>query len=459
MSLANEIIYGTPQSVTRLIETGANVNEIDEYGFTPLIETAIVNNIDMAQILLSKGAHINQPDTVGRTALHWAVDNRNIPLCKLLLENKVNVNAYTTAGQSVLVNPLLRGQNDLKKLLYQYRASLPFAQDFINTKLIGHRYELRGQVDILDYQEQFIELDLEGFFLEFTIGIIQNSLRRYRNNFAAKELRNYFNNLQLIINTLAIAAELIKYQHYTADKPTNQAHIDSLLEHELLLLPIAYQGHAITFIKYQNLLAICDRGDNSKIHGSVVLYRIRNEQAFDKSFSQELVYKRHTAGFIHGELHNLLGLTPLMQLPIAPQITGNCSWANVEATVPTMLFILLLKEVRKNCQCDLIKAKNQTQHFYTQWLDWDKDRSLEECIKGFYYTTSNARRATKASLLAAILFQACDYNNPKDVERAQKILPILRLPEFEYILKTYLRVYSEQETTAQGKNLLQLLDL
>lgn len=459
MSLANEIIYGHPAGVLRLLEAGADVNEIDEYGFTPLIETAIVNNIEMAKILLSKGANVDRADTVGRTALHWAIDNRNMAFCKLLLENKADPNAYTTAGQSILVNPLLRGQNDTKKLLYQYRASLPFAQDFISAKLIGHRYELRGQTDILDYQDQFIEIDLEGFYLEFTIGIIQNSLRRYRYNFAAKELNIYFNNLQTIITALGIASELIKYQHYTVGIQAHLSHIDSLLDHELLLLPIAYQGHAITFIKYQNLLAVCDRGENSKIHGSVVIYRIRNEKAFDKALIKDLVYKRHTAGFIHGELHTVLDLIPIMPLPIAPQITGNCSWANVEAAVPTMLFLLMLNTVRKNCQCDLVKAKNQTYYFYTQWQEWDKDRALEECIKSFYYTTSNARRAAKASILAAILFQACDYNKTKDIERVEKILPILRLPEFEYILKSYLNVYTGQNSTPQGKNLLQLLDL
>src|SRR6185312_11679945 len=174
MSLAHEIIYGTPAGVSQRIEYGADVNEMDPYGFTPLIEAAIVNSVEIAEILINNGAEIDGPDVTGRTALHWAADNNNVPLCKLLLEHEANPNTYSRGGQSVLVYPLLRKQQTLKKLLYQYGASLNFAQDYINTKLLGHRFHLVGQVDIVDNTDRFIELNLEGFFLECTISIVQN---------------------------------------------------------------------------------------------------------------------------------------------------------------------------------------------------------------------------------------------------------------------------------------------
>lgn len=96
--------------------------------------------------------------------------------------------------------------------------------------------------------------------------------------------------------------------------------------------------------------------------------------------------------------------------------------------------------------------------FYRNWLQWDKDRALEECIHSF--TQANkARQASKAALLGTILFQRCNHQNPKDIERAEKILPLLMLPDFQYVLKSYLKVYWENRQTKAGHNLIQMLDI
>ena len=164
-TFAQEILFGTLNGVEQYIQAGADIEETDEYGFSPLIEATIANKIDVVALLLEYGADINNADTTGRTALHWAVDNHNIALCELLLANKADANAYTTAGQAVLVCPLLRQQVELKKLLYRYGAKLSFAQDFIQAKLLGHRYELTGQVDIVNGAKNFIEIKSLDFIL------------------------------------------------------------------------------------------------------------------------------------------------------------------------------------------------------------------------------------------------------------------------------------------------------
>lgn len=457
MSLTNEILFGSKADVERMLKAGFDVNEIDVYGFPPIIETAIANNEELAKLLIDHGADVNKPDVTGRTALHWAIDNNNLPLTKLLLENKANANAYTEGGQSVLVYPLLRNQQNLKKLLYQYKADLNFAQDFINGKLLGHRFQLLGQVDIVNAKGHFIELDFEGFFLEFTLGIIQHSLERYRNNFAARKLRAYFKYLTLIIDQFANAAELMKYQRYTIDVRQYRDSLDRLLQHDLLLIPVAYEGHAITFIKYGDLLARCDRGENSLIEGSVVIYHMNRAQLFDAEFIKQLMYKPQSMGFITEGIKKVLGLVPVAQLPLASQIIGNCSWANVEGAIPTMLYLLMLKEKNPTTKRAANQCKKFALDFYRQWIEWDQDRAIEECVHGFDEATP-ARKATKASILGAILFQHCNHLNPKDVTRAEKMLPYLMHPDYQYILKSYLEIYWRRKRTKAGQNLLQLLE-
>lgn len=456
-TFAQEILFGTLTGVEQFIQAGADIEETDEYGFSPLIEATIANNIDVVSLLLEYGADINNADTTGRTALHWAVDNHNLALCELLLANKADANAYTTAGQPVLVYPLLRQQIELKKLLYRYGARLSFAQDFIQAKLLGHRYELIGQVDIVNAAGRFIEINYEGFFLEFTLDVILNSLRRYQNNFSSRHLRPYFDYLEKLITAFSNAQQLLNYQRYTINIKQHRHSIDLLLDQDLLLLPIAYEGHAIALIKYKNFLVRCDRGENSHHReGGIIIYECQHPYVWDSEFCKQLIYTRQSREFLTKGIHRHLGLVAIANLPILGQITGNCSWANIEASIPAILF--LLQDFNPKGQLASVFEEYQ-QHalsFFQDWQVWDKDRALEECIQGFYYS-SKARQATKATLLAAILFQRSTHNF-KDLKQAEAMLNILSLADFNYLLKSYLKVYWQLNKTTQGKNLMNLLD-
>ncbi len=453
-SFAHEILFGTLAGVEGFIQAGANIEETDEYGFSPLIEAAIANKPDLAALLLEYGADINKSDTTGRTALHWAADNYNLDLCQLLLANKADANAYTTAGQPILVYPLLRQQFGLKKLLYQYGAKLHFAQDFIQAKLLGHRYELSGHIDIINAEGRFIEVDYEGFFLEFTLDVMAHSLRRYRNNFSARHLRPYFDDLQRVIEAFSTAQALLKYQRYTIDIKQYSNSIEALLDQELLLLPIAYEGHAIAFIKYDNWLIRCDRGETGRREGCIVVYQIQQPHAWNEDFCKQLIYFRQTREFLTQRIHQILGLMPIATLPITAQLIGNCSWANIEASIPAMLFVLQLKHKKKSDTIQMLQAPALA--FYHAWRNWDKDRALEECIKGFYYA-SQARQASTVTLLGAIFFQTCTQRFD-DLKDAELILKILTLPDYRYLLKSYLKIYWQLNKTAQGKALVNLLD-
>src|SRR5437899_566051 len=108
MTIANDIIHGRVPDFDGYIRAGELLDDIDEYGFTPLIETVITRQPAMAELLLARSVAVNKPDVTGRTALHWAVDNNDIDFARLLLSHGANPNAYTRAGLSVLVYPVLR---------------------------------------------------------------------------------------------------------------------------------------------------------------------------------------------------------------------------------------------------------------------------------------------------------------------------------------------------------------
>ncbi|MBA3661793.1 MAG: ankyrin repeat domain-containing protein [Gammaproteobacteria bacterium] len=431
-----------------------DVNQIDEYGFTPLIEAAIIDHTKISAFLLDQGADPNRPDVTGGTALQWAVENNNQDLCRLLLNHGADPNAYNLAGQPVLVMPILRKQKALQKLLVKASADEVFAQDYINVKLLGHLFELVGTANIVDPQNHYVEVDFEGFYLEVTLGLISDSLSQFQNHFAARQLRRFSGLSQYIVAVIQRAAELIRYQQYRVDISKYEQRIDSLIQQEPLLIPVGYEGHAITFIKLGEIWVKCDRREDSRLYDNIVFYQINRPQNYNIDFVKNLIYKKQSSHYINTELDQVLGLTPITELKIEAQVSGNCSWANVEASIPS-LFYLILNQLNQHNPANN-HYKTLALNFFHQFREWNKDRALHYCIRSFEQGDA-IRKACKAEILAAILFQRCDFHTAKARPRIETILKVLMGSPYEYILKNYVRIYYYQAPTEEGKQFAELL--
>ena len=116
-----------------------------------------------------------------------------------------------------------------------------------------------------------------------------------------------------------------------------------------------------------------------------------------------------------------LSLTPVKALPTRSQLAGNCSFANVETSVPAMLYMLF--EI--NAQADAIKAEKSAFLFYKHWLEWDKDSALDEALADIT-NASVERKLSKVMMIGSILIQRCNSEVKKHIERAKKIINILK---------------------------------
>ncbi|HQZ87813.1 MAG TPA: ankyrin repeat domain-containing protein [Gammaproteobacteria bacterium] len=453
-SISKEILFGTFDSVLKCVRGGSDVNEKDVYGLTPLIEATLKKDVRIAELLLEHGAKINQEDISGQTALQWAVNRYHVPLCELFLKHKADPNHYSADGQPLLVNPILREQKDIIQLLVSFGAELTFAFDFINAKLIGHRYELMGRARILNPDNAFIDLSYEGFFLEFTVGIIYRTLQNFMNSSVSNQFNAYAAVLSKVARTLKVASQIIPYKYTTELSKDQDAVIRRALTDDLVVIPVSYEGHAITFIKYGKLFAKCDRGVQH-IVDTVVISEVGNPIALNADFLKDLMYNNKSDEYINKDIKTILGLKPLTTLPARYQLSGNCSWANVEASVPAMMFMLMFRGNLES-RGEIAALKKSIMQYYDTWVNWDKDRILSECIESFY-NANKEKKAAKASILAAILFQRCRASHKNEIERAKKILSILTLPEYNYILKTYIKVYYTRMAGKLGEDFLGVL--
>jgi hypothetical protein len=454
-TLANFIIHDQESAVKQLLGMGVDVNELDEYGFTPLIESAIANHMHLAKLLLEHGADPNKKDIVGGTALHWAVENNNIDFCRLLLEHKADPNAHNLSAEPLLVKPILREHKVLKHLLYKYGGSTRFANDYIQLKLLGHRYDLKGEIDIVNSDGGFAELSLEGFFLESSTHILRQSLQQYIKNFGAKKNKDHFPVYEQIIAALHRAAELFRYQQYQTNLQEKQADIDALLNHELIILPVNYDGHAISFIRYQNYLVRIDRQMQGNRMNGIVFFTMSKPQALDKNLMKFMLYEKKDLTFIQETLGKRLGLKPVARMMIDPQVTGNCSWANTTASVPAAFF--LLTDDVANYPSGIIDYDHLALQQYRNWRDWDRKNAIRYCIENFK-GAERARRATLGAAMAALFFQRIDYRDKNQFELAREIYELLQQDGTEYLLKNYMDQYYYRKRTPAGINLKKLMD-
>ena len=452
--LADAIIYGPHDSISQILQAGIDLNAFDDYGFKPLIQTAIMNNLPAAGLLLKQHINPNQQDLTGHAALHWAARNNNYALCELLLNHGANPNLPTFGGESPLVDPWQKQNHELVSLLKQYDADSRFAEDYVATKLLGHRFSLPGYANLATPEGEFIEMRYEGFVPRFSLQALIQSLSAFRYGFIGREFRNHHPLLSSIITALMNAQTLLSYQHYLLNLGQYDDSIMKLLQKPLVILPANYEGHAICFVQMGDILARCDRGENAQREGSIVIYRIRNKHLWNLDFIKNLLYKRQTTHTMTRGLIHYLNLQTLDALALAPQTVGNCSWANCEASILASLYLLLRAH-----QEPADSACAQAQHFFTYWQNWDKNYTLDKFIETLDVENLE-QRATKFAILASILFYYCDVKHKDSVIIAERIIDLIKKNHYHYLLKNYLNVYCQhRRPTARGQAFMKLLAL
>lgn len=455
-SLSKAILFEKSEVVHQMIQAGANVNERDPYGLTPLIEATLKQDLKIAQALLDHGAQIDQQDISGQTALQWASNRYFLPFCELFLKSGADPNHHSADGQPILVNPLLRKQSSLSQLLKDYGAKTQVALDFISAKLIGHRYELKGQARIVSAKNHLVDLDLEGFYLEFTVGLLAENLRDFMRSRSSAGFSAYIPVLNQVRLALNRTAHIISYKYLKNAAEQHHQEILETLSAPLVVIPVSYEGHAISFVRYGSYWAKCDRGVKH-IVDTVVIYKVGKPHLLNPDFFKDLMFNTKSGDYIKSTLPKLLALEPLITLPARYQLSGNCSWANVEATVPTMMFFLMFGG-QWEARGEVAALKNSIMNFYDQWIEWDKDRNLIACIAEFEKATPE-RQTAFATLLALIVLQRCRVSCKNEVLRAQKILALLQLPHLSYILETTIKVYFTKIAGDVGQNFIQLLKI
>jgi len=105
-----------------LIDAGANLNQRDINGKTPLIDAVMMEEPKLVSKILIKGADMDARDNTGSTALMYASENGNKEIVTMLIDS--NVNSVDRNDHSALYKAFLNNHNDIVDMLIQAGANI-----------------------------------------------------------------------------------------------------------------------------------------------------------------------------------------------------------------------------------------------------------------------------------------------------------------------------------------------
>jgi uncharacterized protein len=111
--------------VSALLRKGAKANVVSKYGASPLAEAVRVANVELVGMLLEAGADANMANEDGQTALMLAARTGNVPVAKLLVQHGADVNRREQyRDQSAVMWAAGQGHADMVAFLVSQKADL-----------------------------------------------------------------------------------------------------------------------------------------------------------------------------------------------------------------------------------------------------------------------------------------------------------------------------------------------
>ncbi len=134
MSLTEAVAMGDTNQVQALLSQGADINQKNRMGWTPLHTAIQKQNKELAEIILAKNPDLNLTDKRGQTPLHMAVNSGQKEMVQLLIAKGANVNAMT-GSDNALTLARKRRYTEIADIITQNGGREPTQEE-----LMGERY-------------------------------------------------------------------------------------------------------------------------------------------------------------------------------------------------------------------------------------------------------------------------------------------------------------------------------
>lgn len=133
---------------------GGSASELSQHLQKDINTAASHGDRKAVELLLKDGADANDTDIDGRTPLHYAAGNGHVEIVKILLANRANIQLVTNKGNTALHTATSKGYKEIVEILCQH-LSRDKISDFVNAKTTStgttalHVAAKAGSIEIL----------------------------------------------------------------------------------------------------------------------------------------------------------------------------------------------------------------------------------------------------------------------------------------------------------------------
>ena len=117
------VMHGV-EMVKEGISLGYDINGLDSFGNTPLMDAAYWRRFEEAKVLISAGADVNYKSQSGSTALHKAATRGHLEIVRLLVQEGAHVDSLNKFKNTPIFLAAAHGRIEVVKILIEYSADL-----------------------------------------------------------------------------------------------------------------------------------------------------------------------------------------------------------------------------------------------------------------------------------------------------------------------------------------------
>jgi hypothetical protein len=114
--------YGQADVVTALVQLGADKEIKNAFGETPLHQAAAKGHVEVVRALMEAGAHVGAQMPDGATPLHIAAERGHVEVVTALIELGANIGALDGSRETPLQASIRNGQHQVAQVLRQQAA-------------------------------------------------------------------------------------------------------------------------------------------------------------------------------------------------------------------------------------------------------------------------------------------------------------------------------------------------
>ncbi len=148
-----------------LIIKGAKIDEIDKYGYTPLMNICYFHdNLEMIKLLIKNGANPEKVDKQNKRAINLACANNQTKIVKYLMRYEKDINRQDIKGNTLL-HEVCQNQylkiNEIVELLIEKGIDTKIKNNENETALEmmkNKQFKYNGNIKFLESYELFIEM-------------------------------------------------------------------------------------------------------------------------------------------------------------------------------------------------------------------------------------------------------------------------------------------------------------